>query len=133
MTSYDQIKALRLTTDANTNKNISSETLQFSSASVVVGAGSFVTRTYTIPLSAETRFYQIYINYSFRAGEYYSTAQFDYVDPVVLTRRYAVQVSSNTSGSVTMTIYLVNNDVSSTTFAAFDINVLRRDFLDEIT
>lgn len=132
MTNYNQIKALRLTTDANTNKNISSESFTFSSASVSVAAGSFVTRSFTIPLSEDTRFYQVYFNYSIRPGEYYSAAQFEYVDPSASQRRYGNQLSSNPDGTLTLIVYLVNNGPGSSTFPAFDVNVLRRDFLDEL-
>lgn len=132
MTSFLEVKDFIVTTDANSNKNISSTIFLSTSPAAVVAAGSYAQRNFVIPLSQATRLYQLYINYGFEPDQYYSPSRYEYVDPGDAGKRISLQVTSNPDSTLTVAVYLVNNNPSPVSFAAFDVRFRRRDFLDEL-
>lgn len=120
-----------ITSDADTSKYLTLQpyTMTFSSASASVGMGAYVQRTYTIPLSRATKRYSLWVNISLDGGSYVKMPNPD--------RRYgsmgerSISVTVSQSGSdLTLNIYLVNQSGTTQTFPSFDINVIRRDYLD---
>lgn len=130
--TYDQVKNFVFSSDCDYNKNLSSETLQFSSDAVTVGVGSYALRQYTIPLSEETRHYQLYVNLSLDSGEYYAMPNPDRRYGTGNVRTISVNVSQNGT-DLTLNVYLINSSPGSQNFPTFTINATRRDFVDEIT
>lgn len=133
MSSYNDIKDFILTTDAGTSKNFATETFQYTSAAASVSENSFVQRNYTIPLSTETRVFEILVNMSDEDSSYYPVNRFERRELSGFgTKQWAMQLTAS-GDSATLVIYLVNVNISpSVNFAAFNVNVIRRDFVDEL-
>lgn len=120
------------TTDANSSKYLTDSpyTNSYSSASVVVGVSSYATRTFVVPLSDQTRLYALWVNVSLDGDVYVRIPNRD--------RSYAsnARIISTTMSSdgtnATITMYLVNASGVSQTFPAFDVNIIRRDYVDEL-
>lgn len=132
MTSFADVQNMILTSDADSNKNISSTTYSFTStATGSIAVGSYVLKQYTIPLNASTRFYQLYLNYSLEAGKWFSFPVPDLVygsDPANM-----LQIATNVtqSGSnLVVNEYLINIGSGAILVAAFDVSITRRDFVD---
>lgn len=131
-TRADFIDDFRLVTDSNTNKNFTSGVYAFSPPSTNVASMSYVVRQFDVPLSADTRSYQLVVNMSDLDNKYYPVDNYDRKEPVgIYSRGRAVVVSAN-SGTATVSVYYYFEAPSgSTTFPAFTLNVIRRDFVDE--
>lgn len=130
MTRYEDQKNFIVTTDTNSNKNLSSEMFSFNSAATSVGVGSYATRSYMIPLSKITRFYQIYVNLSIDGNEYYAVP-----NPVRVYSggmRSISTVISQSGSNISINLYLVNQSPSTQNFPSFTVNIYRRDFEDEV-
>lgn len=132
MTSYQEVKDFILTTDANTRKNYQTSTFAFNSPSVVVANNTFVTRSFAVPLSTVTRDFEILLNMSDESDFYYNPDRFGRLEPVGTgQKQWATQITANGS-TCNVVVYLVNTGIgSNVTFAAFTLNVIRRDFVDE--
>jgi hypothetical protein len=119
------------TSDADTKKYLTDDpyTAAFTSAAVSVGVGTYATRTYVIPLSALTRFFGLWVNISLDGGEYIKIPN--------RNRLYASNAQNIATtveidnGQITLTLYLVNQSGVSQSFPAFDVNIIRRDYVDE--
>ena len=131
MSRYEEVEDYIVTSDANSTKNLSSDTFPFSSAAVTVPTHTYVLRSYTIPLSESTRFYQLLVNLSIDGNQYFSVPTRD--------RRYnsgnrTIATVISVSGSdITLNLYLIATSGSSQNFPAFTINVIRRDIVDEVS
>lgn len=130
MTTYQEAEPFILTTDANTNKNLTTANFSFTSASVNVPIASYQLRQYTISLSRDTRFYQIYVNTNISTWVGYKSLPISdlYIDS---SRQVAVNISQSGS-DITLNFYLINNSPGTINFPAFNINVTRRDFTDDV-
>lgn len=129
MATYDEVKDFIVTTDANTNKNLSSGDFSYSSPAVSVGVGSYVLRSYTVPLSRDTRFYQLYVRLSIDSDSWTALPT---GDRLYNSNQRAIAINTSSSGSnTTLSLYLVNQSGSTQSFPAFTVFVTRRDFVDE--
>jgi hypothetical protein len=119
------------TTDENTKKYLTDTpyTNSYNSAAVSVGVGSYATRTFVVPLSADTRFFSLWVNVSLDDDLYVKIPNRDrlYASNV---RTIATTVAVN-NGNATITMYLVNTSGSTQNFPDFTVNVIRRDYTDE--
>jgi len=118
-------------TDDNTKKYLTNipYTNTYNSGAVSVGVGSYVARTFVVPLSALTRFFSLWVNVSLDGDTFIKIPNRD--------RQYSgnTQTISTTvsisGGNATITMYLVNTSGSTQNFPAFDVRVIRRDYADE--
>lgn len=118
------------TTDANTKKYLTNTpfTISFNSAAVSVGVGSYATSTYIVPLSTETRFYELWTNVSLDGSLYIKIPSRDRLYAGT-SQNIAITVRGLGS-SVEVILYLVNQSGTTQTFPAFTLNVIRRDYVD---
>lgn len=131
MTStYSQVANFILNSDANSNKNLSSDTYEFDFVARNVSAGSYDTEAYTIPLSVDTRLYQIYVNLSIDSGEW---TTIPCVDRTYSSGNKRISINLSQNGTnLTLTLYLVNPSGSTQNFGDMTVSVTRRDFADEM-
>lgn len=130
MPSYDEVKDFIITTEASAIKNLTSESFTFSSAATAVGAASYVLRQFTVPLSTDTRFYQLYYELSLDSGKWFDVAD---VSPYQQSGIRGVQVVvSKNATDLTLNLYLIDQSGAGTSFGDITINVTRRDFVDEV-
>lgn len=132
MTSYDEVKNFILTTDANTRKNYSSATFAFNSPAISVASAEYTLRSYTVPLSADTRDFQLMINMSDEDNLYRPIERYDRRTDIGTGFRGYSTVVTASGGQATVYVYLWNTSSGTTTFPAFTLNVIRRDFVDEL-
>jgi len=131
MTSYTQVKDFITTSDADANKNMSSETYNFTVPITSVVVGSYALKQFTIPLNKQTRFYQLYLNYSLTPDDWYSFPVADLVynsDPA-----NSLQIATNVTqsgGNLVINTYLINSGTGDLLIASFDVSITRRDFVD---
>lgn len=131
MTNADFIDDFRLVTDADTNKNFASGNFNFSVPATTVAGQSYTVRSYSLPLSADTRSYQLMINMSDLDSRYYAADNFDRMESVGSFNRGRAVVVSASGGEATVSVYFYFNAPSgSTTYPAFTLNIIRRDFVD---
>lgn len=129
MAIYDEVKDFLVTTDANTNKNLSSGNFSYSSSAVAVGVGNFATRSYNVPLSRDTRFYQLYVRLSIDGVDWTSLPA---MDRLYNSNQQGIAMNTSSSGNnTTLNLYLVNQSGVTQNFPAFTVYVTRRDFVDE--
>lgn len=129
MATYNQVKDFIITTDANSNKNASSATYVYSQAAITVPAGNYTTRTYNVPLSRDTRLYQIYVNLSID-GDVWTAMPCR--DRFYSNNRTIAMNISQSGNNIVLNAFYLNSSASSQTFPAMDVSVTRRDFVDEI-
>lgn len=132
MTSYDGVKDFILTTDANTRKNYSSATFAFNSSAVSVPSGGYTLRSYDVPLSGDTRDFQLMLNMSDEDNLYRPVERYDRTTNVGTGLRIYSTVVTASGGKATVYVYMWNTSSGATTFPAFTLNVIRRDFVDEL-
>lgn len=133
MTSYSDVENLIATTDANTNKNYSTATYSFSSSSVSVADNAHLQRDYSIPLSTSTRQFNIIVNMSDENSSYYPVDRIERRENSGTgSKQWALTITASGS-TATLSVFFVNSNTgASRTFAAFTLNVIRRDFVDEL-
>lgn len=132
MTSYDEVKDFILTTDANTRKNYSSATFAFNSSAVSVPSNGYIIRPYDVPLSGDTRDFQLMLNMSDEDSLYRPVERYDRRTSVGDGLRIYSTVVTASGGQATVYVYMWNTSSGTTTFPAFTLNVIRRDFVDEL-
>lgn len=129
MTSYASVSGFLVTTDANTNKNLSSEIFTFSQSAQSLPSGTYTVKSYSVPLSTATRLYQIYVNLSIDGDVWTALPARDRM--YSNNRKIAMNLAQ--SGNIaTLDVYFINQDGSTRSFADMTISVIRRDFVDEI-
>lgn len=132
MTNYDFIDKFIATTDANTNKNYSSGVFAFSVPSTSVNALDYAVRQFSVPLSTDTRSYSLIVNMSDLDNRYYPIDNYDRSESAGSGMRSRSTVVTASNGTAIVSLYYSFNAFSgSTTFPAFTLNVIRRDFVDE--
>lgn len=119
------------TTDENTKKYLTDTpyTNSYNSSAATVGVGTYVTRTFVVPLSEDTRFFSLWVNVSLDNDLYIKIPNRDRLYGSG-ARTIATTVSIS-GGNATITMYLVNTSGVSQNFPAFTVNVIRRDYKDE--
>ena len=132
MTSYDEVKDFILTTDANTRKNYSSATFAFNSPAVSVPSNGYAMRSYNIPLSSDTRDFQLMLNMSDEDNLYRPVERYDRRTDIGTGLRGYSTVVTASGGQATIYVYMSNSSLGTTTFPAFTLNIIRRDFVDEL-
>lgn len=130
MTTYDDVKNLTLTTDANTSKNLKNVTQTSSIGNISVSSGSYTSRSFTINLSQETRFYDIKVKLGFSG--------ISNIWKVLPCRDYSpspgrqVAINAHQSGTdIVVDVYFANGGVGSYTFVPNNISISVQYFVDE--
>lgn len=132
MTNYNFVDNFIALTDTDTNKNFTSGTYTFVSNSVNVAAMTYIVRQYTVPLSQTTRSYQLMVNMSDLDNRYFPVDNYDRIESTGSGQRGRAVVVSASGGVATVSVYFYFTDMSgSTTFPTFNLNIIRRDFVDE--
>ena len=127
---FDNIDKFVISTDTNSNKNMSSITKTFDQAATSVAAGNYIVKTYSVNIPTSTRLYQIYINLSID-GDYWTTLP-------TKDRKYnngLQRISANisqSSNNIVLNLWLQNLDSNTYIFPAMVVSVTIRTFIDEI-
>lgn len=130
---YDNVKDFIVTTDTDTSKNLSSNVFNYVSPSLNVSAGSYTSRSFTVPLSTSTRIYQILVE---AQGIWTGWRTFPMRDVIFnqgSPTQYAIAVNmSSSADSVVINFWYINYAATTRNFTAFNVNVIRNDFVDSI-
>lgn len=130
MASYSDVTNFLLTTDADSNKNLSITDNEFSQAAISLSAGTYKLVTYEFDISEDTRLYQVYVNLSID-GDFWTALPCR--DRQYSNNRVISMNLSQTGTTVSLNVYYVNQDASTRSFSAMTVTIKVRDFVDEIT